>query len=99
MGGKVQGSRDATQGGDGGGGADDKRRWWCLPVVVVLQDVEIQRLTIMLKRMDDEALTQRKEYDQVRRRPRVAEASPNTRRDIAEWICMSLFLVDTRCLT
>jgi hypothetical protein len=27
--------------------------------------VEMQRLTLLLKRMDEEALTQRKEYDQV----------------------------------
>jgi len=33
--------------------------------IIKQQDVEIQRLTVMLKRMDDEALTQRKEYDQV----------------------------------
>lgn len=33
--------------------------------IIKQQDVEVQRLTLMLKRMDDEALTQRKEYDQV----------------------------------
>jgi multidrug resistance efflux pump len=34
--------------------------------IIKQQDNEIQRLTIMLKRMDDEALIQRKEYDQAR---------------------------------
>ena len=33
--------------------------------VIQKQDAEIQRLANMIRRMDDEALTQRKEYDQV----------------------------------
>lgn len=33
--------------------------------IIKQQDVEIQRLTVMLRRLDDEALIQRKEYDQV----------------------------------
>merc|ERR1712054_380778 len=33
--------------------------------VIHKQDAEIQRLATMIRRMDDEALTQRKEYDQV----------------------------------
>merc|ERR1719248_3438 len=33
--------------------------------IVHKQDAEIRRLASMIRRMDDEALTQRKEYDQV----------------------------------
>ena len=33
--------------------------------VIHKQDAEIRRLASMIRRMDDEALTQRKEYDQV----------------------------------
>jgi hypothetical protein len=34
--------------------------------VMMLQDAEVRRLAAMMRRMEDEALRQRKEYDQVR---------------------------------
>jgi uncharacterized protein HemX len=58
--------------------------------IIKQQDVEVQRLTTMLKRMDEEALNQRKEYDQVRPAPPRPAHSAGWLADWSSYLCCAV---------